>query len=67
MYAPWPPDPKTKPYDLDWIIFLWHTPTASQLLYDSLILKEMEGLFPPMPGSIIANLYAEFLTALTVF
>jgi hypothetical protein len=30
-------------------------------------LKEMEGLFPPMPGSIIANLYAEFLIALTVF
>ncbi len=67
MYAPCPTDPNTKPYDLDWIIFLWHSPIASQLLYDYFILKENEGLFPPTPGSIMANLYAEFLIAFTVF
>ena len=67
MQAPWPTELKLNPQAFAATKFLWHMPTAIQLLEDSFILKPKSFTYSPFssPGSISANLQLELLVALT--
>lgn len=56
MYPPCPMLPKLNPKFLLSTTFLWHMPTASQLLVDSLIWKAKSLLSFSREGSMMANL-----------